>query len=215
MKIQKTTIITTIPICMICLLSSIILEFKYKNHAHSAYFSNILLGIFASGLLIVVTAIIAYWGEKGRYYKSVFSAINDVIPEIEWIIIKLAEKDEKFRLSEVTPKIEAGMNHIKIEMWNFTHFCKRNRKDAVIDTVIVCIVRITDLLALLHEENDKRHSNVISEANYEAAYNTIVKELYEVSLHQLNWCKKEVTTIISSLGPNRTLESLLDKEKAN
>ena len=213
MKIQKRIVLFTIPVCAICLILSAMIEFGVINHNHAGYFSNLLLGIFASGLLVIAAALVTYFGEKEKYYKLLFSTMSDVLLHTEFLIVELNRKSENFKSSEVIKCIQRDMNCIRIEMWNFSPFVKPNRKDKIVDTVAGCIVKISSILDLLQDANVKLYSGEISRADYTQIYNVIVDELSKTNLPQIKKCKNEVDKIIRSLTPNRELACLFDEKE--
>lgn len=73
MKVSKKTIVIMMIICILVLCISIIFEFtnydtEIAKGMHIEYYKNLCLGMFASGLLVLIPAIVQYNTEKSNYY---------------------------------------------------------------------------------------------------------------------------------------------------
>lgn len=214
MKTQKRIVVVTIPICVFCLLLSTVLEFTITNCPHISYFSNLLVGIFASGLLVTATALVTYFVEKEKYYKLLFSTMSDMLLNTEYLIIELRNKRKNFHSSEVIKNIQSAMNCIRIEMWNYSSFGRSNYKDKIVDTVVGCVIKISLILDVLQNANVELSSGNITITDYTQKYNAVVDELAKTNLSQIKVCKTEVDKVIRSLTPNRDLACLFDEKEA-
>ena len=77
MKVSKKTIVIMMIICILVLCISIIFEFtnydtEIAKGMHIEYYKNLCLGMFASGLLVLIPAIVQYNTEKSNYYIEMY-----------------------------------------------------------------------------------------------------------------------------------------------
>ena len=81
MKVSKKTIVIMMIICILVLCISIIFEFtnydtEIAKGMHIEYYKNLCLGMFASGLLVLIPAIVQYNTEKSNYYIEMYRYLD-------------------------------------------------------------------------------------------------------------------------------------------
>ena len=84
MKVSKKTIVIMMIICILVLCISIIFEFtnydtEIAKGMHIEYYKNLCLGMFASGLLVLIPAIVQYNTEKSNYYIEMYRYLDGLL----------------------------------------------------------------------------------------------------------------------------------------
>ena len=211
MWIQKMAFYITVPISLACLLGSLALEFLCADFPHAGYASNILIGVFASGLLIAVTSLVSYFGEKAKYYKAAFREVKEALFITDFLICALKNKNKDFLFREAVQELDAKRSNIQMEMWNFSKLIRRNRKDRIIDESVDCLARIAKNVQYLLEQSELYKSGRISQDDYFYAYREMADKLSKTYRPNVIICKNNVDTVIKSLVKDRTLYSLFSK----
>ncbi len=210
MRIQKRTILIVAPITLIFLILGFLVEFWLPIFPHSGFLSSILLGIFASGLLIVITSWVAFLSEKGRYYRTVFSLCSEILSLTITLIEGLKEEDCTLRSGEFIAEIGVKVSQLKIEMWDFTCFFRRGRKDTLVDSVALYIAKVSVLLNELLKYSWMLYRKGLSRGDYNEVYRLLVKEICGTYLPQLQDLLKLVKETGDSLIKDRTLHSIFN-----
>lgn len=213
MRIHKITICIIMPICILCLCLSALFEFLLPNIQHSSFYVNLSLGIFASSLLVVITALASYFVEKKRYYKTVFRDLSDAIILEIFLIEETHKKSTRFHSSEVMREIQSTMVNVRANIMDFSYLYKRNHKDEVIDKSIDCTMRISKMSDFLLEQSNQLESEKITMEDYTYAYNEISSEFVHTYLPKLKELQDMIGNEMQKLVKDRVLQSLFETKQ--
>ena len=79
MKVAKISIYITIPLTVISLITAIAFHFICSI---DEFWSNVLLGVFGSGLLTAITSIITYNNERKRVFEGFYDSVKAIVHEL-------------------------------------------------------------------------------------------------------------------------------------
>ena len=107
MKVSKKTIVIMMIICILVLCISIIFEFtnydtEIAKGMHIEYYKNLCLGMFASGLLVLIPAIVQYNTEKSNYYIEMYRYLDGLLYNALDIISVMEEYNNNADISTVS-----------------------------------------------------------------------------------------------------------------
>ena len=153
MKSNFVTLICSSIITLIALIGSLIIEFGFAPFAHSDYYTNILLGIFASGLLLVVASIIGYASCKNDYYIRIS---DELISTSDIIILFTDELQNKTCQStqRYVSTILEKFNTAKLLYSSEVGFYK-SKRDRLIEVLLVKLIGYLELQKILDDYNQK------------------------------------------------------------
>ena len=193
MKSNFITIIFSSIITLAALIGSLIIEFCFEPFLHSDYYTNILLGVFASGLLLVVASIIGYASCKNDYYLH----ISDELISTADIIILFTEELTN-RTCQSTQRyvsmINSKFNNAKLLYSSEIGFHK-SKRDRLIEVLLVKLLGYLQLQKKLDDYNIKLKNNEICLEEYEESFNEIVKEMSRFSHNDLENAKIKLLEI--------------------
>ena len=211
--IHKITFYIITPICIFFLCLSALFEFLLPNIQHSSFYVNLSLGIFASSLLVVITALASYFVEKKRYYKTIFHDLSDAIILEIFLIEETHKKNKELHSSKVIQEIQSTMINVRANIMDFSFLCKRNHKDEVIDKSIDCTMRISMMFNFLLEQSNKLESEEITMEDYTYAYNEISSEFVHVYLPKLRELQDMIGHEMKKLVKDRVLQSSFEAKQ--
>ncbi len=193
MKSNFVTLICSSIITLIALIGSLIIEFGFAPFAHSDYYTNILLGIFASGLLLVVASIIGYASCKNDYYIRIS---DELISTSDIIILFTDELQNKTCQStqRYVSTILEKFNTAKLLYSSEVGFYK-SKRDRLIEVLLVKLIGYLELQKILDDYNQKLRKKEICIEQYTESFDAIVEEMARFSHDDLEKAKIELLEI--------------------
>ena len=193
MKSNFVTLICSSIITLIALIGSLIIEFGFAPFAHSDYYTNILLGIFASGLLLVVASIIGYASCKNDYYIRIS---DELISTSDIIILFTDELQNKTCQStqRYVSTILEKFNTAKLLYSSEVGFYK-SKRDRLIEVLLVKLIDYLELQKILDDYNQKLRKKEICIEQYTESFDAIVEEMARFSHDDLEKAKIELLEI--------------------
>ena len=193
MKSNFVTLICSSVITLIALIGSLIIEFGFAPFAHSDYYTNILLGIFASGLLLVVASIIGYASCKNDYYIRIS---DELISTSDIIILFTDELQNKTCQStqRYVSTILEKFNTAKLLYSSEVGFYK-SKRDRLIEVLLVKLIGYLELQKILDDYNQKLRKKEICIEQYTESFDAIVEEMARFSHDDLEKAKIELLEI--------------------
>lgn len=197
MKSNFVTLICSSIITLIALIGSLIIEFGFAPFAHSDYYTNILLGIFASGLLLVVASIIGYASCKNDYYIRIS---DELISTSDIIILFTDELQNKTCQStqRYVSTILEKFNTAKLLYSSEVGFYK-SKRDRLIEVLLVKLIGYLELQKILDDYNQKLRKKEICIEQYTESFDAIVEEMARFSHDDLEKAKIELLEISDEL----------------
>ena len=215
MRTYMHTILISIPFCIICLVCSIMLEFGFVCIKSNSFYANIFLGLFASGILIIMTSVISFYNEKKQYYMNVFLNLSKSISVIKLFIEELNVKNKDIKYNTFVEEIKSNLDLIKFAMWEYTSFFHRNHKDIIIDSVVVIIVKFLLVQNELIRLSNQLRREEINMETYTQCFDKITNELVYTYLPKFVKCEEEVQSIINKLVKDRTLKNIFEEDNSD
>ncbi len=212
MRTHKHTIVVMIILCVLCLSISVAIEKDLICTVHNSLYSNISLGIFASGFLVFLTSIVSFVSEKHKYYTTVFLEIKNTIFLINKYIVGIEECNRNLKFDELFNAISLRFDLIKIYMCEDTYIFRRNKKDKIIDSFMRIVMEFQLIEAALTTESEKMKNQEISAKEYEECFNIIANEFLDTYIPQFQNCQDDVQCIIEKLIKNRPIENIYAKK---
>lgn len=123
-------------------------------------------------------------------------------------------KDQTLKTGVIFDKINVCFNNVKINMWEYTFFICRNKKDKIIDISMQIIVKFLLLQNEILKLSRRIQNGKVNIATYENCFDIITDEMVNDYDVQLSQCESLISEIMKSLIKDRKLNSILD-EKAN
>ena len=193
MKSNFVTLICSSIITLIALIGSLIIESGFAPFAHSDYYTNILLGIFASGLLLVVASIIGYASCKNDYYIRIS---DELISTSDIIILFTDELQNKTCQStqRYVSTILEKFNTAKLLYSSEVGFYK-SKRDRLIEVLLVKLIGYLELQKILDDYNQKLRKKEICIEQYTESFDAIVEEMARFSHDDLEKAKIELLEI--------------------
>ena len=193
MKSNFVTLICSSIITLIALIGSLIIEFGFAPFAHSDYYTNILLGIFASGLLLVVASIIGYASCKNDYYIRIS---DELISTSDIIILFTDELQNKTCQStqRYVSTILEKFNTAKLLYSSEVGFYK-SKRDRLIEVLLVKLIGYLEIQKILDDYNQKLRKKEICIEQYTESFDAIVEEMARFSHDDLEKAKIELLEI--------------------
>ncbi|MGG7195879.1 hypothetical protein ACQPUI_04000 [Clostridium butyricum] len=151
MKIYKKTIICMIIMCAAFLSLSLMLEFNILMNIsyHKDYLENTFLGIFASGLLVLIPSIVSYYYEKKQYYLDIYNIAAKLLYSSLEIIKYFEEHCQDGQLvSNMFDVFSMRYDELISKYSQFTYFFYFSERDKLIESILNEITKYY----LIHEE---------------------------------------------------------------
>jgi hypothetical protein len=187
MKIYKKTIVWMILVCIIFLSLASILEFNLfiKVSYHKDYYENILLGAFASGLLVLIPSIVSYSNEKKQYYLNAYSISNKLLyGALEIISYMENYSQDKELVSNTFSAVSIQYDEFISQYSQFTYFFHFSNRDKLIESIVNEITKYI----LIQEEWLKvvkmLKDNQINLDTYTDCFNQIRREIIDTFKHK-------------------------------
>ncbi len=182
MKASKKTIIIMLVICVLALGSSICLEFAGFNEAievkyHIGYFENIALGIFASGLLVLIPTIVQYNIEKNTFYIEMFKYSDSILYWALEIISCMENYNQHGVVSKYFDDFGLTYNKLISRYSTFTYFYKLTKKDKLIESIINETTKFIMIQKEVLELSKKLKRNEITYKAYEESFEVVREEM--------------------------------------
>lgn len=213
MKIYKKTILYTIVVCFVSLSLSIILEFKPCIKSiliiinHVDFFKNLFLGIFASGLLVLIPAIVSYVSNKKQYYITFYQTSNSIFVSALTIITFMEEYcQDKIQLNNDFDNISLKFNELTSSYSNFDYFFKMNKKDKLIESILLELMRYLLFQDKLLSLSKELKIGKISEDEYKEFFDGIRKEMMETYREEFLKYRKMIDEDMRSIIKDRVLK---------
>lgn len=193
MKSNFITIIFSSIITLAALIGSLIIEFCFEPFLHSDYYTNILLGVFASGLLLVVASIIGYVSCKNDYYLRISDELISTSDIIILFTDELQNKTCQSTQRYVSTIIEK-FNTVKLLYSSEVGF-RKSKRDTLIEILLLKLIGYLELQKLLDDYNQKLRKKEICIEEYTESFDAIVEEMARFSHNDLENAKIKLLEI--------------------
>ena len=210
MKANFYTIVFSFLMTTASLIGSFIIEINAESISHSNYLSNILIGIFASGILLLVSAIIGFKTCKKEYYLNISNELYGVINVISEFNERLTncscESTAKYIVS-----ILSSLDTIRLLFLGFKGF-RKSERDRIIESLVVELHRYLSLLNELGSNDEKIKKGKIGAKDHETAYLLLVNAMCEITNNKLILLKNRLFETTNKAKDWEELHSILDEE---
>ena len=165
-------------ICILVLCISIIFEFtnydtEIAKGMHIEYYKNLCLGMFASGLLVLIPAIVQYNTEKSNYYIEMYRYLDGLLYNALDIISVMEEYNNNADISKMFDYFGITYNKIVSLYSTFTYFFRLSKKDRLIESTINETTRFIMIQEEILKYSNKLKAKEISEGEYKECFDCI------------------------------------------
>lgn len=210
MKVSKKTIVIMMIICILVLCISIIFEFtnydaEIANGMHIEYHKNLCLSMFASGLLVLIPAIVQYNTEKSNYYIEMHRYLDGLLYNALDIISVM--EDNNADISKMFDYFGITYNKIVSLYSTFTYFFRLSKKDRLIESTINEATRFIMIQEEILKCSNKLKAKEISEDEYKECFNVFMAELINSYQGKFISYRKSIEKNMKGLLDNRELKT--------
>lgn len=212
MKTGKKTIIIMIFMCVVTLCVSICLEFinicaEIELKYHIEYFENISLGVFASGLLVLIPTIVQFNIEKNNYYIEMFRYSDNILYVSLDIISAMEEYDQNAEISKNFDSFGLAYNQIVSRYSTFEFFFKLSKKDKLIESILNEITKFIMIQEELLKLSKKLKNFEIANDDYEDSFNIVREEMITVYKKNFKIYRNDLAKCMKAVLVNKTLKT--------
>ena len=186
MKIYKKTIICMLFICAISLILAVSIEFNvfidlsFIPNNNIGFFENILLGIFASSLLVLIPSIVSYFHEKNQYYFNIYRLSNKLLSNSLENIDHIKDYCQNKDLVKKTLEyIYIYYDELILIYSQFTYFTYYSERDKMIESLVnesTKYILMQEKIVELSMDLEKKN---INEETYKKSFNILRKEIID------------------------------------
>lgn len=199
-------------ICVIVLSSSFVLEYmdydtEIANQMHIDFYKNLLLGMFASGLLVLIPAVIQYNTEKSNFYIEMYRYLDSLLYNTLDIISVMEKYDRNAKISKMFDDFGITYNKVVSLYSTFSCFFMLSKKDRLIESVINETTRFMMIQEELLKLSKKLKVKEISEEEYEEYFEVFRAEIIKSYQDKFILYRKYIEKHMRSLLDNRELKT--------
>lgn len=182
MKTNKRISIMMIFVCIIAIAFSCVIEYipiadTIKKKWHTDFWENMFLGIFASGLLVLISGIIQYNVEKRNYYRQMLRYANKILHDALMIIDSMEKVNNKADIDIIFSSFNTIYNEI-VELYSsFTYVFFFTGKDKLIESILNEITKF----GLIQDEVLMRLEQLAYDEISQNVYSEYMKKIKEIS----------------------------------
>ncbi|MCL2071933.1 MAG: hypothetical protein FWH07_06855 [Oscillospiraceae bacterium] len=192
MRIHKSIVLITLPLMIISLVIGFLIESDVIINEYKNFLVNICIGVFASAILSMFISVKSYLVEKRNYYITAFTTARDLICDSISLIEQTSQKNEKFPYIDILKTIEKNYFLLRMSVWNFCEFFKRNQKDNVIDATMVISLKI---LKLYNSAIEKKI----------CIFDAFADDMLNCFIEELNSCQDHIDSILLDFVEERDI----------
>ncbi|RKI99178.1 hypothetical protein D7X87_25750 [bacterium D16-54] len=212
MKVSKKTIIIMLVICVIVLGVSFILEYinydaEIANQMHIDFYKNLCLGMFASGLLVLIPAIVQYNTEKSNFYIEMYRYLDSLLYNTLDIISVMEKYDRDARISKMFDEFGITYNKVVSLYSTFSCFFTLSKKDRLIESVINETTKFMMIQEELLNLSKKLKVKEISEGEYAECFEVVRTEIIKTYQDKFILYRRYIEKNMKSLLENRELKT--------
>lgn len=212
MKFSKKTIIIMSIICVSVLCMSFILEYmdydtKIAKQMHIEFYKNLCLGMFASGLLVLIPAVVQYNTEKNNFYIAMYRYLDNLLYNSLDIISVMEQYDRNAQTSKMFDGFGLTYNKVVSLYSTFTCFFMLSKKDRLIESVINETTRFMMIQGELLKLSKKLKVKEISESEYKECFEVVRTKIIKLYQDKFILYRKYVEKNMKSLLENRELKT--------
>lgn len=212
MKVSKKTIVIMMIICILVLCISIIFEFtnydtEIAKGMHIEYYKNLCLGMFASGLLVLIPTIVQYNTEKSNYYIEMYRYLDGLLYNALDIISVMEEYNNNADISKMFDYFGITYNKIVSLYSTFTYFFRLSKKDRLIESTINETTRFIMIQEEILKYSNKLKAKEISEGEYKDCFDVFTAELINSYQGKFISYRKSIEKNMKGLLDNRELKT--------
>lgn len=205
MKVYKKIIIWMIIISLISLVSGGIIEYKkIGGDNHYQFFENISLGIFASAILSLITAIISYIRERKKFLIIFYQNVKNALYTSLEIIDSMKNKSKKF--NSLINKLVEYNDYFVVAIEEECNFLKKDMHIKLLESAISEIGKIQKTLGVILQYREQLEEGKIDGDKYLQILDKFTKEIDEEYTDDLNKNLKVIEEKLKEILPNRILE---------
>lgn len=205
MKLHKKTIICMLILSLVSIIMSLFIELKViciKNHEQ--YIANILMGIFASGILILISSVIAFTIEKNKFYLLCYIELNKLLANVIEIIRVMEFNIQGAKTSEYFKEIKISFQNLHLTLGEYTCFFKQDKRIPKIKNILEATLIFCKIHELLDKANYDLSIHEINMAEYTTAFETIKNEMVNEHKQKFVGYQKEILNLHQkSIDKNR------------
>ena len=212
MKVSKKTIIIMLVICVSVLCISFILEYmsydtEISKQMHIEFYKNLCLGMFASGLLVLIPAVVQYNTEKNNFYIAMYRYLDSLLYNSLDIISVMEQYDRNAQMSKMFDCFGLTYNKVVSLYSTFTCFFMLSKKDRLIESVINETTRFMMIQEELLKLSKKLKANEMSEGEYEKSFEVFRTEIIKSYQDKFILYRKYIEKNMKGLLDNRELKT--------
>lgn len=212
MKVGKKTIIIMLIICVIVLCVSFLLEYINCNaeiveKMHIEFYKNLCLGMFASGLLVLIPAIVQYNTEKSNYYVDMHQYLDSLLYDALDIMSVMEKYDRNADIAKKFDSFAITYNKIVSLYSSFTYFFILTKKDKLIESIINETTKFIMIQVELLKQSKKMKNQEITENEYNTWFEVVRAETIKTYWNEFSYYKDLVEKNMKSLLDNRQLKT--------
>ena len=199
---------------MIALGISIYLEFRVidieiARKMHFEYFKNLFLGVFVSGILVLITAMVQYNIEKNNYYISMYRYLDILLYSALNILSEMIPSDSFISVPKLS---DFSIVYNKTVYLYSTFVCIFNlsKKDRLIESVINEVSKFKMMQEKLLEQYNKFERNELSESDCKKVIETYEENFGKKYTDEFSFYRRQIEENMKSLLDKRELKTYID-----
>lgn len=210
MKANYYTFLISTILTILSFVTSLLITVFTSSSNIMTFISNILIGIVASGILLIVSSLIGYINCKKSYYSTIVNNLYRITSIIEDFTVELSNKTCESS-SKYVSEILSTFYSIRLDFLDYKPFLNRKHKiDIIIESYVVELIRFLLILNQLTELDVQLKTQKINMNSHQEGYSIVAAELnkaYNSSLTKLYDMLKDTS---SNFSKDKALHSILD-----
>lgn len=206
MKNTKLIIGLMIVVSVISLILSVLLEFNIvlKSIEHKDYYINLLMGIFVSGILVILTSVTQFIFQKRDYYIRILRAENNLVFLSLNIMTCMEEHSQDSSIYQMFDEFDKNYQVMSIEFIDSCYFFKASSRDKLIESIAVETTRFimiqNELLKYAKDFKDNKISQVKYNTAFECIREALLNDYKDEFIHYRELLEEEIKKIIKDRG---------------
>ena len=135
MRVNKKSLIVTIPLCILSFVVAFLINAFYNANKQNDFWVNILLGVFASALLIIISSTIYYHDEKEKCAAKAYYGIKQLCDQLKQfnLFVKMFSSKNVSNIIQQAYQTNYVMNGILINLYlsETTNVCNKETFDTI------------------------------------------------------------------------------------
>lgn len=205
MKLYRNMIVCMIIISLISLVIGFIIEYeRIGGNSHYQFYENVIMGIFASSILTLITSVIGYVREKKQFFIIFYQNVSNALSTTIDVIDSMKKHSQKFY--SLIDKLKDYNDYFGIAIEENCCFFKKSEHIKLLESSITEIVKIIKTLSVLFPYIKQLKEGKISIEEYSAIFDTMTTKIDKAYTDDLTKYLKAIEEKSKKFIPNRILE---------